>query len=302
MIILISGATGLVAKHLIPVLEKKGHGIIRLVRGKSPAEGEIAWNSETGFDQIEAAKLEGIDAVIHLAGDNVASENWSADKKRRIRESRVNGTRLLIEALGQCASKPKTLVSASGIGYYGNRGAETLAESAAAGNGFFPEICAAWEAEAFRAEEFGTRVVALRIGVVVAPDGGALEKMLTPFKFGVGGVVGSGEQWMSWIAIDDLVRLIVFALENDSISGPVNATSPNPVTNAVFTKTLGKVLNRPTILPLPEFAVKLIFGEMGEALLLQGCRVIPEKAVANGFGFSFPDLEAAIADSVARAQ
>ena len=300
MKILISGATGLVAKHLIPVLEAKGHSFVRLVRGRTPAADEIAWDSEKGFSDEEAAKLEGIDAVIHLAGDNVASENWSDGKKRRIRDSRVVGTRVLVDALSKRSAKPKLLISASAIGFYGNRGDEVLTEESAPGSGFFPEICSEWESEALRAREFGVRVVMPRIGIVLAPDGGALEKMLTPFKFGIGGRLGAGTQWMSWIAIDDLVGLIVFALENETVSGPFNATAPNPVTNSDFTKTFGHVLNRPTVLPVPEFAIKLLFGEMGETLLLQGNRVIPEKAVTAGYQFKFPDLEDALRESVAK--
>ncbi len=298
MKILISGATGLVAKHLIPVLESKGHSISRLVRGKAAGDDEIVWSSESGFADGEARKLEGFDAVVHLAGDNVASENWSSDKKRRIRESRVNGTKLLVEALAKCDATPKILISASAIGFYGNRDDEVLDENSAAGKGFFPEICGEWEAEAMKASGFA-RVVTPRIGIVLARDGGALEKMLTPFKFGVGGVIGSGKQWMSWIAIDDLVGLIVFALENESIEGPLNATAPNPATNADFTKTLGKVLHRPTFLPVPEFAIRLMFGEMGETLLLQGNRVVPKKAVDTGFEFEFDDLEKALSAQIA---
>ncbi len=298
MKILISGASGMIAGHLIPVLESKGHSLWKLVRGKSAAENEIVWSSKDGFSVEEAAKLEGFDAVIHLAGDNVASENWSAEKKKKIRASRIDGTRFLIDALAKCDSKPKTLISASAIGFYGNREDEVLTEDSVVGEGFFPEICSGWEIEAMKAKDFGTRVVTPRIGVVLAPDGGALEKMLTPFKLGVGGVVGSGKQWMSWIAIEDLVGLIAFALENESIEGPLNATAPNPVTNETFTKTLGRVLHRPTFIPVPEFAIKLLFGEMGETLLLQGNRVVPKKALDAGYEFKFPELEEAIKDQV----
>ncbi len=294
MKILISGASGMVAGHLIPILESKGHSIWKLVRGKSAGENEIVWSSKEGFSGDEAAKLEGFDAVIHLAGDNVASENWSAEKKKKIRASRIDGTRFLIDELAECDSKPATVISASAIGYYGNREDEVLTEESEVGKGFFPEICSEWESEAFRAREFGARVVMPRIGIVLSPDGGALEKMLTPFKLGVGGVIGSGMQWMSWIAIEDLVGLIVFALENESVEGPINATAPNPVTNETFTKTLGRVLHRPTLIPVPEFAIKLLFGEMGETLLLQGNRVLPKKAELAGYEFQFPELEPAI--------
>lgn len=294
MKILISGASGLVGTHLIPTLKAKNHEIYRLVR-KTPEGGdEIRWDSEKGFSETERAKLENFDAVVHLAGDNVASENWSEEKKRKIRDSRVLGTRVLVDALKSLKNPPRIFVSASAIGFYGNREDEILTEDSARGEGFLPEVCDAWEMESEKAEEFGARVVMPRIGVVLAKDGGALEKMLTPFKFGVGGRVGSGKQWMSWITLEDLIGIIHFALENEKLSGVVNATAPNPATNAEFTKTFGKVLHRPAILPVPEFAVKLMFGEMGETLLLQGARVLPERLLENGFEFKFPNLEEAM--------
>lgn len=292
MKILISGATGLVATHLIPTLTAKGQEVFKLVRKTPNAADEIQWDAEKGFTDAEKAKLEGFDAVVHLAGDNVASENWSQDKKRRIKESRVVGTRVLVDALKSLNNKPKIFISASAIGFYGNRGDEVLTEDSAKGTGFFPDVCDAWEQEARRAEEFA-RVVMLRIGVVLAKEGGALEKMMTPFKLGVGGVIGSGKQYMPWIAIDDLVGIINFALENE-ISGVLNSTAPNPVTNQEFTKTFGNVINRPTIIPIPEFAIKLMFGEMGEATVLQGCRVIPKRLEEAGFKFKFTNLEEAL--------
>lgn len=294
MRILISGASGLVGTHLMPVLQEKGHEIFRLVRKPPKNESEIQWDAAKGFSDTQQARLEGFDAVVHLAGDNVASENWSAEKKRRIRESREIGTRVLVEALRKTQNPPKTLVSASAVGFYGNRKDEVLTEDSPKGEGFFPEVCDAWEREARRAEEFGVRVVNPRIGVVLAKEDGALAKMLTPFKLGVGGVVGSGEQYMSWIALEDLIRIIVFALENESLRGAYNATAPTPATNEEFVKTLGKVINRPTFLPTPSFAVKLLFGEMGETLLLEGCRVVPKRLQEAGFEFKYADLEAAM--------
>ena len=294
MKILISGASGLVGTHLIPTLLAKGHEVHKLVRKVSQSADEIQWDAEKGFVESEQAKLESFDAVVHLAGDNVASENWSDEKKRKIKDSRVVGTRVLVDALKQTQNPPKHFVSASAIGFYGNRGDEVLTEDSAKGEGFLPEVCSAWEAEAQRAEEFGARTVCLRIGIVLAKDGGALEKMLTPFKLGVGGVVGSGKQWMSWIELDDLIKIIHFALKNGYLSGAINTVAPNPVTNEEFTKTLGKVLHRPTVLPIPTFAIKLMFGEMGETLLLQGARVLPKRLLDAGFEFQFSNLEEAM--------
>jgi uncharacterized protein (TIGR01777 family) len=293
MKILISGATGLVATALIPTLMEKEHEIFKLVRKTPKAEDEIQWDAERGFAEGEQAKLENFDAVIHLAGDNVASENWSDEKKRKIRDSRVVGTRVLVDALKQTKNPPKHFISASAVGFYGDRKDEVLTEDSPKGVGFLPEVCDSWEQEAKRAEDFGTRVVCMRIGVVLAKEGGALEKMLTPFKFGVGGVVGSGEQWMSWIALDDIVSIINFFLENPQTSGSYNLTAPDPATNQEFTKTFGKVLSRPTVLPIPEFAIKLMFGEMGETLLLQGCRVLPKRLEEAGYDFQYKNLEEA---------
>jgi uncharacterized protein (TIGR01777 family) len=283
----------LVGKHLIPTLQAKNHEIYKLVRKTPNAADEIQWDAETGFTESEHAKLENFDAVIHLAGDNVASENWSDEKKRKIKESRTVGTRVLVGALKTTKNPPKHFVSASAVGFYGNRGSEILNEESAKGKGFLPDVCAEWEDEIVKAEAFA-RTVRLRIGVVLAKDGGALEKMLTPFKFGVGGTVGSGKQYMSWIALDDLIKIIHFALENETLTGTFNAVAPNPVTNEEFTNTLGKVLNRPTVLPMPEFAIKLLFGEMGKTLLLEGARVVTHRMLNVGFDFEFTNLEASM--------
>jgi len=290
MKILITGASGLVGGKLIPVLEAKGHEIFKLSRSEPKNSNDIQWDAYEGFENEEFAKLEGIGAVIHLAGENVAGGSWTDERKKRIKDSRVKGTRTLIDALKRLENPPKVVVSASAIGFYGNRGDEILTEESKAGEGFFPEVCKEWEAEGEKAKEFGARVVFPRIGVVLSKDGGALEKMLTPFKFGVGGTVGSGDQWMSWVAIDDLVKMIVFAIENEEFEGAFNATAPNPVQNEEFTNTLGKVINRPTILPVPSFGVKLLFGEMGETLLLEGARILPKKLQDAGFEFEYPDL------------
>ncbi len=294
MKILISGSTGLVASALIPILHSKNHEIYKLVRKIGNQTNEILWDAEKGFSEENERKLNGFDAVINLVGDNVASERWNPEKKRRIRNSRVLGTRHLVEALGKQQIKPKIFISASAIGFYGNRGDEILTEDSQKGEGFFPEVCAEWEAEALKAKDFGARVVLLRIGIVLAKEGGALKKMLLPFQLGLGGVVGSGKQWMSWIALEDLTRIIIFALEKDSVENAINCTAPNPVTNYEFTKTLGKVLSRPTILPIPSLAIKFLFGEMGETLLLEGNRVLPKRLQDLGFEFRFSSLEDAL--------
>jgi len=282
---------------LIPTLETKGHEIHSLVRKDPKNANEIQWDAEEGFTESEQAKLEGFDTVIHLAGENVAG-TWTKEKKRRIRDSRVTGTKVLVEALGKTQNPPKHFLAASAIGYYGNRGDEILTETSPPGERFLAEVCTAWEAESRKAADFGARVVFLRTGIVLSKDGGALAQMLTPFGFGVGGVIGSGKQWMSWIAMEDLIAIIHFALENENVRGAVNSTAPNPVTNETFTKTLGEVLNRPTIIPIPEFGVKFIFGEMGETLLLEGCRVIPKKLQDSGFTFKYTELKEALKKAV----
>ncbi len=293
MKILISGATGLIAKHLIPTLEAKGHEIFSLIRKEPKNDHEIQWNAEEGFAEGEQAKLEGMDAVLHLAGEPIG-QTWTKEKKRLIKESRTVGTRLLVSALDKTKKPPKHFISASAIGYYGSRGDEILTEESAPGEGFLPEICVPWEGEARKAADFGARVVFLRTGIVLSKDGGALAQMLTPFSFGVGGVVGGGTQWMSWIALEDMIGVILFALENENVRGAINVTAPNPVTNQTFTKVLGEVLNRPTFIPIPEFGVKFMFGEMGETLLLGGSRVVPKKLEDLGFKFKYPELKEAI--------
>jgi uncharacterized protein (TIGR01777 family) len=293
MKILISGASGLVGTHLIPTLKAKGHEIYKLVRKTTQSSDEIQWDAEKGFSKSGQAKLENFDAVIHLAGDNVASENWSDEKKRRIKDSRVVGTKTLVNAFKETKNPPRIFVAASAVGFYGDRKDEVLTEDSSEGEGFLTEVCTAWEDEIEKAETFA-RVVILRIGIVLAENGGALEKMLTPFKLGIGGHIGSGKQWMSWISLDDLIKVIHFALRNEYLSGVVNAVAPNPVTNKEFTKTLGKVLHRPTVLLIPAFAIKLMFGEMGKTLLLEGTRVLPKKLEDAGFEFQFSNLEEAM--------
>jgi uncharacterized protein (TIGR01777 family) len=301
MKILISGATGLVGRHLIPVLESKGHEIFSLVRKAPKNNHEIQWDAEAGLGENEQGRLEDFDAVFHLAGEPIA-QTWTKEKKRLIKESRTLGTRNLVNELGKTKNPPKHFISASAIGYYGNRGDEILTEESSHGEGYLPEICTEWENEARKAADFGARVVFTRTGIVLSKDGGALAQMMTPFSFGVGGVVGSGKQWMSWIELADMIGILNFALENERVRGAVNATAPNPATNETFTKTLGEVLNRPTFIPVPEFGIKFMFGEMGETLLLQGCRVIPKKLEDLGFEFKYPELKEALKAAVNNGQ
>lgn len=290
MKILISGSRGLVGSSLAPFLTTGGHTVTRLVRGTA-GPGEIAWDPAKGV--ADPARLEGFDAVVHLAGESIASR-WSEAKKARIRESRVAGTRSLAEALVRCANPPKTLVCASAIGYYGDRGSETLTETSAPGKDFLAEVCREWEAAAEPARKKGIRVVSLRFGVILSPAGGALARMLTPFKMGAGGKLGSGAQYMSWLTIDDAVGMIHHAIATPSLAGPVNAVAPNPVTNSEFTKTLGRVLGRPTIFPMPAFAARLLFGEMADALLLSSARVEPAALAKSGYRFRHAELEGAL--------
>jgi uncharacterized protein (TIGR01777 family) len=282
---------------LIPTLEAKGHEVFKLVRKAPQAADEIQWDSEKGFSESERAKLENFDAVIHLAGDNIASENWSDEKKKKVRDSRVLGTKVLVEALKDLQNPPKHFIAASAIGYYGDGKDEILTEDSPKGEGFMPDLCDEWEIESKKAEAFA-RVVQMRIGIVLAKEGGALEKMLTPFKFGVGGTIGSGEQWMSWIALDDIIAIINLFLDKPELQGVFNLTAPNPVTNEQFTKALGHALSRPTILPIPAFAIKLLFGEMGEKLLLEGARVVPKRLEEAGYNFRFTNVEDAMKHAV----
>src|SRR5262245_13091535 len=293
MKILGSGSTGLVGRALVSSLTGAGHQVIRLVRSQ-PGQGErdIYWDPATG--SLDPNRLEGLDGVVHRAGESIADGRWTAEKKARIRNSRVKGTQLLDEGLAQRAHRPRTLICSSAIGYYGDRGAEILREDSRPGSGFLPDVCRDWEAAPKPAADSGIRVVNLRTGLVLSSAGGALPKMLPPFKLGVGGKLGTGRQYMSWSSIDDLVSTIQHAFDKDSLRGAVNAVSPHPVTNLEFTKTLGRVLSRPTIFPVPAFAVRLMFGQMGEDLLLASARVEPARLAGSGYVFRYPVLEGAL--------
>src|SRR2546429_6554082 len=291
MKVAISGASGLVGTALIPALEAKGHEVTRLVR-TAPRAGEIEWHPNK--DEVSAASLEGFDIIINLAGENIAGGRWTDEQKRKIRDSRVNGTHLLTEAIAKMERKPRAFVCASATGIYGDRGDEVLDEQSESGGGFLAGVCREWEMATQPASKAGVRVVNLRFGPILAREGGMLSKLLTPFKMGMGGKVGSGKQYISWVALDDAVKAIKLAVDKETVHGPLNVVSPNPVTNEEFTKTLGHVLNRPTALAMPGFAVRLAFGEMADAMLLASHNVIPKKLTLAGFQFQYPQLESAM--------
>jgi uncharacterized protein (TIGR01777 family) len=296
MKILMTGSTGFIGSALLPSLTAKGHQVTRLIRSEALKSAEtrpsITWDPDQ--QSINPLSLEGFDAVIHLAGESIAGGRWTAQRKARIRESRSKGTHLLSDALGRLAHPPKIFISASAIGYYGSRGKEKLNEKSTPGADFLATVCQEWEQATIVASNAGIQVVNPRIGMVLSPRGGALAKLLTPFRLGVGGVVGDGSQYMSWITLDDLLGVFHHTLSSDQLRGPVNAVSPKPVTNREFTKILGRVLGRPTVFPLPAFVAKLAFGEMAEALLLSSQRVEPQRLLETNYTFRFPDLEQAL--------
>ena len=292
MRILISGSHGLVGTALIKALTADGHNIYRLVRHAPNSESEIEWSPDRY--SIAISRIEGFDAVYHLAGESIASGRWNDERKKKIRRSRTQGTKLLSDALANLSQPPKTLISASAIGYYGDRGDELLTETSPPGLDFLADVCVEWEEATNHARDKGIRVVNTRFGIILDKDGGALAKMLPPFRMGIGGRVGDGKQWMSWIALADVIGALQFALANESLSGPVNFVAPSPVTNAEFTKTLGRVLSRPTLFPIPAFGVRLAFGEMADALLLTSQRVEPSVLSKAGYKFNYPQLESAL--------
>jgi uncharacterized protein len=287
--ILVSGVSGPIGKALLPELRKRGH-VIRLVRGRVMGNDEISWNPAQALPPEQVA---GFDVVIHLAGETIVGR-WNAAKKARIRDSRVQGTRNLVEGLLNATQRPRVFVCASAIGYYGNRGDETLREDSPSSSDFLAEVCREWETATQPATNAGIRTVNTRFGVILSRDGGALPKMLPPFRMGVGGRIGNGRQWMSWVHVADVVGAIEHALDNPSVTGPVNVVGPNPAMNAEFTRTLARALHRPAIFPMPAFAARLAFGEMGDALLLASQRVEPAKLVESGYQFRFPRLESAL--------
>lgn len=296
MKVLITGASGLIGTALQRSFKEKGYELLLAGRGEPKKPDELQWDIENGFAEPE--RLEGVDAVVHLAGESISALRWTDDKKKAIRDSRVKGTHSVVEAISNLKQKPRVFISASAVGYYGDRGDEQLTETSRPGDTFLADVAKEWETESRRAEDSGVRTVLLRNGIVLSKDGGALATMLTPFKFGVGGVIGSGEQWMSWISLDDLVGVVNYAIENEHLRGAVNAVSPNPITNQEFTTTMGEVLYRPTFIPLPEFAVNFVLGEMGDALLLDSTRVIPKRLEEAGFEFKYPNLKQALENAV----
>lgn len=297
--VVVTGASGFIGGSLATFLTAHGYRVDALVRrAPGPGTTEIRWDPARG--EIDAVRLEGADAVVHLAGESIAAGRWTAARKEAIRRSRVDGTRVLARALAGLDRRPPVLVSASAIGYYGNRGDEILTEDSPLGLGFLADVCREWEAGTEPARATGIRVVLLRIGLVLAAEGGALPRMLLPFKLGLGGPIGSGRQYMSWTVLDDLLRAIRFVVETRSCAGPVNAVAPRPVTNVEFAQTLARVLRRPAVLPTPAFAVRLALGEMGQALLLDSARVVPARLEAAGFRFRHPELEQALREVLGR--
>ena len=301
MTVAITGASGLIGSNLADFLTTGGHRVIRLVRdSRRLADDAIFWNPATG--EIDVEGLTGADAVVHLAGSSIANGRWTAARKRSIKQSRVKGTELIARTLATMSGRPRILVSASAVGFYGDRGTERIDETALAGMGFLAEVCRAWEGATKPAERAGVRVTMLRTGVALSPAGGALGQMLLPFKMGAGGRLGSGKQYLSWIDNDDLVAAIHHVLMTESVRGPVNATAPHPVTNSTFTAALGRALGRPTVVPVPGLAVRAAFGQLGTEALLWGQRVLPAKLTESGFTFFYEGVEESMRFQLGRAK
>lgn len=288
MDVVVTGSSGLIGSALKPALERAGHRMVPMVRSQASGEA-IHWDPDRG--EIDSEALEGVEAVVHLAGEGIGARRWNDEHKARVKDSRTRGTGLLAETLAKLGKAPKVLVSASGVGYYGDRGDEVLTESSRPGSDFLAEVCTAWEAAAAPAKEAGIRVAHMRSGVVLSGRGGALPRMIIPYKFGVGGKLGSGRQWMSWISLEDEVAAIVHLLADDSLSGAFNFTAPNPVTNLDMTKAIGAALHRPTLIPAPAFALKAALGpEMAQELLLVSQRALPTRLLDSGFTFAHPEI------------
>jgi uncharacterized protein (TIGR01777 family) len=297
MKIVVAGGTGFLGRPLTARLVSRGHEVVVLTRGRGgagPGVRAMAWTPD-GSDGAWAGEIDGADAVINLAGESIAGHRWSADHKQRILDSRVRATRSLVAAIARALQPPAVFVSGSAVGYYGPRGDEVVTEDTPPGADFLARVCVQWEAEAARAIGPRTRVVCIRTGLVLERDGGALPQMLPPFKFGAGGPVGSGRQYWPWIHRDDWIEIVRWTIETSTVSGPINATAPEPVTNAEFARALGRALRRPAFMPAPAFALRLMLGEMADALLLSGQRVVPAKAQLLGYGFKYAHLDDALA-------
>ncbi|HEY9681767.1 MAG TPA: TIGR01777 family oxidoreductase [Oculatellaceae cyanobacterium] len=292
MKIAVTGSHGLIGEALCKHLTGQGHTVARIIRASNSTNGDIRWNPANA--SIESDKLNDVDAVIHLAGENIASHRWTSEQKQKIKESRIRGTKLLAETICGLEKKPEVVVSGSAIGFYGDRGSETLTESSNVGSGFLADVCREWEEAIAPVAASGVRVVNARTGVVLSTKAGALNKMLPIFQLGGGGNIGDGRQYMSWISLDDEVKALEFALTHSSVSGPVNLVAPNPVTNAEFTAVLGSVLHRPAFIPLPAFAAKIILGEMADELLLSSQKCQPTKLLSAGYQFEYPELKKAL--------
>jgi len=298
MRIAVTGSTGLIGSALLPRLRSDGHDVVRLVRSTPKGPDEVRWDPAAGT--IDTAALAGIDGAVHLAGEGIGTKRWSTEQKAKILDSRVKGTRLLAETMAGLDPRPSVLVSGSGIGFYGLRGDEVLTEESSEGTGFLAEVCRQWEAATAPAEQAGIRTVHLRTGIVLSGKGGALAKVLPLFKLGLGGKLGRGDQWWSWISLDDEVGLISHLLTAE-VAGPVNACTARPATNAEVTKAIGRVLGRPTVLPVPKFALGLVMGGgLTEEVILAGQRALPSVAEASGFAFAHPDLDSALRSAVGR--
>lgn len=295
MKILLSGSSGLIGRAVARELRNHGHNLLFLVRRPPASEDEVYWDAQTRIDNV--ARLEGIDAAIHLAGRSVACR-WNAAVKEEIRSSRIASTQLLVRMLGSLEKKPHTLLCASAIGFYGDRGEELLTEQSAPGNGFLAQTCVEWETAAQEAQRHGIRTVSLRFGQVLSPEGGALQRLLPIFRWGLGGPIGNGRMWWSWILLEDVVHAILFLLQREDCAGAFNIVAPNPVRNREFAQTLARVLRRPAIFPVPTLFLRVLFGEMAREVLLASARVYPERLKEAGFSWKFPRLQDALVHAV----